>query len=121
VDNERWPAFLGGLILGVLVTLGLVGTFGWHKFQQARAQAEVQAAEAMMQAERAREMEAMARMQAEEVHRHAEKRHEALRKQVDEVLKTVGEHDPKDLADVRAKLREAVQRFRIDAAPGMKK
>jgi predicted negative regulator of RcsB-dependent stress response len=40
VDNDRWTAFLCGLLLGVLVTLGLVGTFGWSKYQQMRERAE---------------------------------------------------------------------------------
>jgi uncharacterized protein HemX len=124
MDNDRWPAFLGGLILGVLVTLGLVGTFGWHKFQQAKAEALDQAARAAEEAERARDMEQMARMQAEQA-RHAEEKarrqtelaHEAVRKQVDEVLKNVGDIDPKNFDEARATLREAAKKFQELADP----
>ena len=40
MESEKWPAFITGFVLGILVTLGVVGGFGWQKYQQARAEAE---------------------------------------------------------------------------------
>jgi predicted negative regulator of RcsB-dependent stress response len=65
MESEKWPAFITGFVLGMLVTLGVVGTFGWQKYQQARAATE----EAR---ERAAVMEEQARAEAEKARRAAE-------------------------------------------------
>src|SRR5689334_4964069 len=39
MESEKWPAFITGLVLGILVTLGVGGGFGWQKYQQARHEA----------------------------------------------------------------------------------
>ena len=76
MDNDRWPAFIGGLVLGIMITLGVVGTFGWTKYLQMQAMAE----EARAQAEAARreaemverEMEMLLRQRAEQaLQKHA--------------------------------------------------
>jgi hypothetical protein len=40
MDRDKWPTFVGGFLLGVLVTVAVLGTFGWSKYQDAWRRAE---------------------------------------------------------------------------------
>jgi predicted negative regulator of RcsB-dependent stress response len=73
MDNEKWPAFITGFVLGILVAGGVLGTFGWRKYQQVRAMAAEQAAMAAEEAARARAAEQMARELLAELAHDAEK------------------------------------------------
>ncbi len=69
MDNEKWSSFIGGVVVGVLIALGIGGTFGWQQLQHARAlEAELRAASEMarQEAERAMQAEREARKKAEE-------------------------------------------------------
>jgi hypothetical protein len=95
MDNEKWPAFITGFVLGVLVAGGVIGTFAWRQHQQAIALREeslalrehAEAAERMAQEEARRAMEA--------AEREARLKHQALenerkaRKALEEALNNI--------------------------------
>jgi len=78
MESEKWPAFITGFVLGMLVTLGVVGTFAWQKYQQAQAVANEATERAAMLAKQAEEEAARARWQAQ----LAEKELEEARKKL---------------------------------------
>jgi hypothetical protein len=73
MENERWGWFAGGVVLGILIGLGVAVGFILPRYHAARAEAEQAREEAMMQADRAHELELRTRMVAEQAAREAER------------------------------------------------
>jgi len=80
MDNEKWPAFMTGFVLGILVTLGVGGTFGWYKYRQARAET----VEALHLAEEAAARERAHREEAEIARAAAERAKAEAQKKLEE-------------------------------------
>jgi uncharacterized protein HemX len=93
MDNEKWPAFITGFVLGILVAGGVAGAFAWQQRQQLLAVRE-----------RARASEEMAHQRAEELAQRMERARESerkARKALDEALNNIKlkERQPGDKAD----------------------
>jgi len=78
MENDKWPAFITGFVLGVLVVGGVIGAYSWRQHQQALALREASLAlrEHAEAAERMAQEEARRAMKAAE--REARLRHQAL-------------------------------------------
>lgn len=90
MENEKWSWFAGGVVIGLLLGLGIAGSFAFTQAQRAQ-EAEV---EARMQAEMAREMEVHARREADEARRHAEAAQRRAEESLQKLRKQQGDKGP---------------------------